>query len=234
MLKRLITKHADKGLRTALRDLSFELRLQRLHRRGVRHAQRFRVAKDLKLHFGCGVNIRLGYINIDINPKADLTLDIREPLPFESASCALTYSEHFLEHLDYPDEVLPFLRECYRVLQPGGKFSVGVPDAEWPIRAYVGDPYYVDWFRYVKANEYPDWVNSRMECVNYSFRQGREHKFAYDFDTLRGALECVGFVDIRRRDFDPTLDSETSRYSLDTDVNKCTTLYVDAFKPRSV
>jgi predicted SAM-dependent methyltransferase len=220
-----------KGLRTALRDLSFELRLQRLHRRGVRHAQRFRVAKDLKLHIGCGSNIRPSYINIDINPKADLTLDIREPLPFESGSCALTYSEHFLEHLDYPDEALQFLRECYRVLQPGGKFSVGVPDAEWPIRAYVGDAYYADWFRYVKANVYPEWANSRMECVNYSFRQGREHKFGYDFDTLKRALELVGFVAVRRRDFDPTLDSETSRYSLDTDVNKCTTLYVDAFKP---
>jgi len=67
-----------------------------------------------------------------------------------------------------------------------------------------------------------------MECVNY---QGREHKFGYDFDTLKRALELVGFVAVRRRDFDPTLDSETSRYSLDTDVNKCTTLYVDAFKP---
>jgi len=233
MLKRLITKHADKGLRTAFRDLLFELRLQRLHRRGVRHAQRFRVAKDLKLHIGCGSNIRPGYINIDINPKADLTLDIREPLPFESGSCALTYSEHFLEHLDYPDEALPFFRECYRVLQPGGKFSVGVTDAEWPIRAYVVDPYYVDWFRYVKGNEYPEWVNSRIECVNYSFRQGREHRFAYDFETLGGALEGVGFVDVGRRDFDTTLDSAASRYSLDTDVNKCTTLYVDAFKPRS-
>jgi predicted SAM-dependent methyltransferase len=187
----------------------------------------------MRLHIGCGSNIRSGYINIDINPNADLTLDMREPFPFESGSCALTYSEHFLEHLDYPDEALPFLRECYRVLQPGGTFSVGVPDAEWPIRAYVGDLNYVDWFRYVKSHEYPDWVDSRIECVNYSFRQGREHKFAYDFDTLRAALERVGFISVRRREFDPTLDSETSRYSLDTDVNKCTTLYVDAVKPHS-
>jgi hypothetical protein len=106
-----------------------------------------------------------------------------------------------------------------------------VPDTEWPIRAYAGDPYYADWFQYVKG-AYPksEWITTRMECVNYSFRQGDEHKFAYDFETLKRALEIAGFLDVRRRNFNPSLDSEKSRYSLDSDKSKCTTLYVNAIK----
>ena len=42
-----------------------------------------------------------------------------------------------MEHLDYPGQVKSFLKEAYRVLRPGGIFSVGVPDAELSIRAYT-------------------------------------------------------------------------------------------------
>jgi putative transposase len=42
---------------------------------------------------------------------------------------------------------------------------------------------------------------------------------------LRGALE------LKRVEFDPLLDNEKSRYSLDTDPSKCTTLYITASKP---
>jgi hypothetical protein len=76
-----------------------------------------------------------------------------------------------------------------------------------------------------------DWTNSDMECVNYSFRQDEEHKFGYDFDTLKRNLAMVGFADIKRVEFDPSLDYEKSRFSLDTDLSKCTTLYVTASKP---
>jgi hypothetical protein len=47
-------------------------------------------------------------------------------------------------YLSYPDEAVRWTSECARVLQAGGIFSVGVPDAEWPIKAYTGDPEYVD------------------------------------------------------------------------------------------
>ena len=232
MLKRLIKKFTTKGLRFSLRNVVSEFRIYWFHQKGVLRAQSLRADKDLKLHFGCGSNIKEGYINIDLNNEVDLSLDLRERLPFLTDSCSMIYSEHFLEHLGYPDEAMFFLRECYRILRPGGIFSVGVPDTEWPIRAYTGDPYYADWFQYVKENAYPKWITTKMECVNHSFRQGDEHKFAYDFETLKRALEIAEFIEVKRRNFNPSLDSERSRYSLDSDKSKCTTLYVDAKTPK--
>lgn len=100
---------------------------------------------------------------------------------------------HF-EHLDYPNaidstgwvletatapsEALGFLRQCRRILKPGGVLDLVVPDAE-----------------------------GAMHCVNYLFRQGREHKYAYDEKTLRRVLENVGFAGVLRRSFDASLDA---------------------------
>jgi predicted SAM-dependent methyltransferase len=233
MLKELIKKYTTRGLFVSLRNVRTEFTIHRLHQAGKRRARNLVGGEDLKLHFGCGSTIKAGFINIDLGDKADLRLDVREPIPFPANSCSMVYSEHFLEHLGYPDEAIFFLSECSRVLRPGGLFSVGVPDAEWPLRAYAGDPYYTDWFQYVIEHGYPksQWITTKMECVNYSFRQGEEHKFAYDFETLKRALEMVGLGDVRRREFNPSLDSEKSRYSLESDKSKCTTLYVDANKP---
>ncbi len=232
MLKGFIKKFTTKGLRRSLRTAAIEFEINSIHRRGVRRAQSLKHKNDLKLHFGCGPNMKAGFINIDLRGKADLGLDLREPLPFRTDSCSMIYSEHFLEHLIYPDDALCFLNECFRVLQPEGVFSAGVPDAEWPVRAFAGDPYYADWFAFSKRI-FPksDWIMTRMELVNFDFRQFDEHKFAYDFETLKRILEKAGLVRVKRRDFDPALDSEKSRFSLDTDTRKCTTLYVDAIKP---
>ena len=63
---------------------------------------------------------------------------------------------------------------------------------------------------------------TRMEHINYHFRQGGEHRFAYDFETLKYVLEKAGFIQVRRRDFDPLLDSRDRELG---------TLYVEGFKP---
>jgi predicted SAM-dependent methyltransferase len=106
------------------------------------------------------------------------------------------------------------------VLEPGGLFSVGVPDTEWPLAEYAGqksDGYY----QHARERWHPEWCQTEMEQINYHFRQQGEHRFAYDFETLARALSSAGFQDIRRRDFDPELDSAD---------RKLGTLYVDALK----
>jgi len=61
-----------------------------------------------------------------------------------------------------------------------------------------------------------------MHNLNYHFRQGKKHKYAYDFETLAQILSRAGFVSVVRRSFDPALDDEK---------RKLGTLYVDASKP---
>jgi len=192
----------------------------RMHRRGVRKAMRYKNATALKLHFGCGGNVKPGFVNIDLSSAADLTLDLREPLPLATGSCSLIYSEHFLEHIEYPNDVRGLLRECYRVLQTGGIFSAGVPDTEWPLLEYAGRRE-EGYFELVKQRWHPAWCSTRLEHINFHFRQGGEHKFAYDFETLKSALEREGFSGVRRRETDPELDQCSWARG---------TLYVDAVK----
>jgi predicted SAM-dependent methyltransferase len=208
------------GFRTALRQVRQEWELARMHRRSVARAQRNGQARDLKLNIGCGRKVRPGWVNIDLVAAADLQLDLREPLPFPDGSVGIVYSEHFFEHLEYPDEARGFLRESLRVLEPGGVFSVGVPDTEWPLRCYATDD--DAYFKVAREEWHPAWCDTRMHSINYHFRQGVEHKYAYDEETLTRVLEQAGFVQVRRRPFDPELDHEMRRRG---------TLYMDARKP---
>jgi len=221
MLRNIIKAKTTAGFRRALRDLAEEFRLLWLHRAALRRVHRYS-ASNLKLNVGCGPNLKDGWINIDMTDNADLQLDLREPMPFAAESVSMVYSEHFFEHLEYPDQAHCFLKESLRVLQPGGLFSVGVPDTEWPLKSYVnGDEEY---FMIARQRWHPAWCNTRMHNLNYHFRQGREHKYAYDFETLAQVLGEVGFVSIARRPFNPGLDDERRGHG---------TLYVDAYKPNS-
>jgi len=225
MLKKILKNYTTKGLRSSLRNVKQELYLCLEHHRGLRHAQKFINTTGLKLNVGCGKKVKHGggWINIDICPYADLKLDLREPLPFRSDSCSMIYSEHFLEHIDYPEPALSFLKECYRILEISGIFSVGVPDTELPILEYAGikDEGY---FPFVKKTWHPAWCKTKMEHINYHFRQDGEHRFAYDFDTLQYMLINAGFSEIRRREFNPLLDSED---------RKTGTIYAEAIKSES-
>jgi predicted SAM-dependent methyltransferase len=175
----------------------------------------------LRLYLGCGPVRREGWVHIDWARGADLRLDLRRPLPFATGSCCEVYSEHFLEHLEYPDDAMALLRECYRVLAPGGIISTGVPGTEWPLREYVGVES-SGYFEYVKAQWHPSWCQTRLEHINFHFRQGTQHRFAYDFETLAHALTQAGFGDIIERRFDRARDAMHRARG---------TLYVDGRKP---
>ena len=138
----------------AVRQVALEVQIARLHRRGVRRAARLRTADPLlRLNLGSGDLPKEGWINVDLfGSVADLRLDLRRPLPFADHSTSYIYTEHFFEHLEYPNvtksmgwdlecdgpsEALQFLRECKRVLAPGGILDVVVPDTEGMIGEYV-------------------------------------------------------------------------------------------------
>ena len=221
MIKQFLKMKIPAGLLLALRHLRSEIKILRMHRKGLRQVRKISNQKHLKLHIGCGCRIKQGWINIDLSPGADISLDMREPLPLHADSCSFIYSEHFLEHLDYPESTRLFLSECYRVLEPGGIFSVGVPDTEWSLLEYAGR-IHDGYFELAKKIWHPKWCQTEIEHINYHFRQGEEHKFAYDFKTLVYVLENVGFQQVQCRDFSEELDSKH---------RKLGTLYVNASKP---
>jgi predicted SAM-dependent methyltransferase len=222
VLKRAVRARLSTGVIEALRSLRAELGLQRLHRSGVRGARRYAGAGSLRLHLGSGPNYKPGWVNIDLlsSDPSDLLLDLREPLPFANGSAAYIYSEHVFEHFSYPGEVNRLLAECLRVLAPGGTFDVGVPDTQQAIYdcCILRDP-----DKLARARElwHPPWCDLPLHQLNYHFRQGTEHKYAWDFETLSSVLAKAGFATIGQRDFDPGLDDE----------RRMGTLHVRAHKP---
>jgi predicted SAM-dependent methyltransferase len=215
-----IKAHTSRGVFDALVKAKREWRIYRQHRSALKKVSAFRELPEKKLNLGCGPNPKPGWINIDLfDSRADLRLDLREKWPFFDGTVTYIYSEHVFEHFDFHGEVDHFLSESYRVLRPGGAFDVGVPDTEWPLRAYGdrSDPYWP-----FSKKIHPAWCETRLDHINYHFRQDGEHKYAWDEETLARALRRFRFSDITRREFDPALDSQP---------RKGNTLYMRAIKP---
>ena len=210
------------GLGATVKQLALELDYRRRHLNGVLKARKYRGRRGMKMHLGCGHRVKDGWVNIDLNSAADLTLDVRERLPFRNDTFRTIYSEHFLEHFDYPDNIMRLLSECYRVLEPGGIHSFGVPDGEKVLRYYVTREY-AD-FSEAQRKWNPAWCKTQMDHVNYCMRQDGEHRWYYDEETMRMLLGSVGFVEIHRRDFDPEFDQEARRVG---------TMYMKCAKPNS-
>lgn len=196
----------------AFANLLDERYISRLHRQGMRKMRRQALQRPAKINLGCGEALKQGFVNIDMFPGGDLTLDLRRGLPFEGECCDFIFSEHFFEHVEYPDTCSRLLRDCLRVLKPGGMIRFSVPDTEWPLVDYPkGED--APYFQACRDNPWwhPKDCTTRLEHINYHFRQRGQHRFAYDFETAHKLLTSVGFVDVQRSDYDPQLDSDHRR-----------------------
>jgi predicted SAM-dependent methyltransferase len=139
-------------------------------------------------------------------PGVNCIYDCRTSLPFADESATCIFTEHFLEHIDYCEEIPLFVSECYRVLKPGGVIRIIVPDAEKYIRAYChGGWEELDRIRPLGPEHTDAYFGSKyhtqMELLNVVFRQESEHKFAYDFQTLQFVLQRYGFSQVHRQEF---------------------------------
>ena len=197
-----------KALQTAAASLRAELAAQRrpylqgqLQRLGVSDA-----ARGLKLHVGCGPCLLEGWINLDVHP-APLATNVLWGLPFAEGSMRLVFLSHLLEHLFYPNDVMPFLGEIFRVLEPGGVVRIIVPDIAQYIEAYQNEDaeFFAERRQHWGAG---DGKTTRLE--NFLAYAGagpdpawlfQAHKFGYDFETVSRALERAGFVDMQRSAF---------------------------------
>ncbi|WP_299225792.1 hypothetical protein [uncultured Psychroserpens sp.] len=212
-------------------NLFIELYVAFVHKMNVLKCRRtYKKKKRLKINFGSGSATKPGFLNLDFSSSADMRLDLRKPIPLVDASCYFVYSEHFVEHLSYPEGVELHFSECFRILESGGEISISVPDAEWPLVEYAeGKRSYLETCEQQKWH--PEDCLTFMEHINYHFRQRwrggsyshfGNHRFAWDFETMEKKLAEFGFVDIERRYYDPKLDSKHREIG---------SLFVKAYKP---
>ena len=87
------------------------------------------------LDLGCG-KVKRGDVGMDVypGPAVDVVHDLRDvPWPFPDASFARIISRHVLEHIpwtpepQYDEALFRVMAEAWRVLKPGGVFSIEVP-----------------------------------------------------------------------------------------------------------
>lgn len=152
-----------------------------------------------KLHLGCGWNPLDGWLNTDLVPASldVLRLDATRPFPFGDASFDYAYSEHFIEHIPYP-EGQRMLAECFRVLKPGGVLRTSTPDLAFLISLYNGrtSALIEEYVQFCAEHATPWAPNHSVAFHINNFVRDWGHQFIYDEATLRLALETAGFVDI--------------------------------------
>lgn len=172
----------------------------------------------LCLHLACGERWIPGWTNVDMaGARADVTWDLRRPLPLEPGSVTAIFHEHFLEHLPL-EEAIESLRQCHRLLAPGGILRIGVPDFRRHVESYVSGDDFVDEIRPGR----PAALLAINELV-YSYG----HRSLWDLETFQLALSEVGFEDVRERPF----GASALGTAPDSDERRNGTLYVEAVKP---
>jgi predicted SAM-dependent methyltransferase len=112
------------------------------------HAVRGAGNRPALLHLGCGKNVHSAFVNVDLVAAPGVVVhDLRRGIPFPDVSFDLVYHSTMLSHLPLPD-ALDVMRDCHRVLKPGGVLRVVTEDLEQMCRvylekvesAYAGDP----------------------------------------------------------------------------------------------
>ena len=169
------------------------------------------------------------------DPIAFVVLDVRGGLPFPDDSAEYVYAGQFIEHLNPVYEAPAFVKECRRVLKPGGILRMSTPDLNILLLHFTTNQ--MDAF----ASEQPEaYAKARSTATQLGYIMygslGPEstsenyegHMMIYNEDSMTDLLWDAGFQDIAffpaNRSSDPVLQAEI------VDMGVTHSLYVEARK----
>lgn len=137
----------------------------------------------MKLNFGCGLDKRKDFINIDIRGevKPDLVWDLGKiPYPYENSAIDEIIAKDILEHFPFK-AIESLLKEWYRLLKKGGKIYIQAPDLEYIAKEVILNRKY-------SCKEISFWIYGEQDYpTNF-------HKTGFTIPTLKFLLEEVGFI----------------------------------------
>lgn len=152
--------------------------------------------QDIKLNIGAGATVIEGYTAIDRKLGTEAF-----PLAYPDNSVGDIRASHILEHLSWRD-VPAALEEWKRVLKPGGRLRVAVPDVEKLLAARTTDKL---------------WA---YKLMGGQIDENDFHKSAFDEPRLIAYLRQAGLTNINRWE-SPNTDTAADPMSLN----------LEAFKP---
>lgn len=141
----------------------------------------------LKLNLGCGPHAMMDWINYDIKTEPGsmvIRLDLSQgQLPHRDSSVDHIFSEHFIEHITRP-QCERLMRDCLRVLRPGGIIRLSTPDLRYLCARYMTrDTWSI-----------PGIWEPKGPCamMNEGMRLW-DHQWLYDAEDITELLRSVGF-----------------------------------------
>lgn len=115
------------------------------------------------------------------------------PLPISSDTYDLVYMSHVLEHIPW-FQTINLLREIRRIIKPGGRVEIWVPDLRKLVDAYLNpELVHADgWYKYNPEKDPIKWLNGRL----FTYGPGEEnwHRAVFDSEYLARCLWKAGFA----------------------------------------
>ncbi len=147
-----------------------------------------------RLEIGCGPFPSPGYLHVDIDPSAR-HLEASAPawkLPFPNEWATEVLAVHSLEHVP-PRMLMPTLREWHRVLGPGGRVRVHVPNTAELVDSFLASPVDEKWRS----------MGAVLGMYSHPGVRGPEelevssdHQILFDRALIEWALDSAGFSEI--------------------------------------
>lgn len=153
------------------------------------------------LQIGAGPTSAAGWLRTDLEPRprGSVFLDATRRFPIPDATFDFVHSEHMIEHVPFEGGAA-MLRECHRILKPGGRIRLATPDLAVLLGLYGRENVGVA-KRLIDAVGNGVFQNPACAkpifAINSAFRD-YGHQFLYDEETLRESLHAAGFDDVQR------------------------------------
>ena len=160
-----------------------------IKRNGLLNCRRYN--DNMKLNIGAGGIDYPGFLSVDLYDKrANIPMNITK-LDFSDNTATEIMASHVFEHLN-PYHSVPILQEWLRVLKPGGKLSMEMPDIEALCKSFLRETDY-----YMKMGI----LNAVYGSVNTTDVGGPDeitspHLFGWWPESLFHHLQAAGFRDI--------------------------------------
>lgn len=148
-------------------------------------------ARSIRLNVGCGPLRLADEIGVDLHATGgcDVQANLLR-LPFRDGCADQVRLDHVLEHLDQ-GLTIRALAEAWRVLRPGGRIIVGVPDFSAYAAAWLDGP---------------GTLREKAALVRGIYggqaHAGEYHRAAFDAAILADVLDAAGFDDVAVREDD--------------------------------